>query len=195
LFSDFVNIDSTFLVHKEVALLAYAENTELGRTLRGIIYALADLVWQVKYFAKYPALMPGVGYHVTPGTLAITTEQYREVVSDSCTQDTSVYAYTRHGDWAWVSVRKEHMCRLVDCIESEYSDQHSWHKSYKVKVDYAYYSDPVKWHGIEFHWGEDDITYNGSSTSLPELETMLAEQKPSTVHAKALELRKAVDLY
>jgi hypothetical protein len=196
MFRDFANLDRTFLAHKEVALLAYAENTELGRTLRGIIYALADLVWQVQYFGKYPELMPSVGYHVMPGILAITTEHYQnKVVSDSCTQDTSVYAYTRHGDWAWVSVQKDHMSRLANCIKSEYSSQSNWHQSYKIKVDYAYYGDPVSWYGIEFHWGKDDIKYRGFSTSLPELETMLAEQKPSTAHAKAVELRRAVDLY
>jgi hypothetical protein len=195
LFRHFTNLGRTFRAHKEVALLAYAEDTVLSRTLRGIIYSLADLVWQVKYFAKYPALMPSIGYHVMPGTLVITHEDDREVVSDSCTQDTSVYAYTRHGDWAWVSVRKEHMCKLADCIESEYSGSHNWHQSYKTKVDYAYHTDPVQWHGIKFYWGEDNITYNAASTSLLELEEMLAKWEPSTSHGKAVLLRKAVDLY
>jgi hypothetical protein len=193
-FDKFVQLDRLIHKYKELALMLYAENTDLGRVFRGILHAIVDTVWQVKYFAKYPALIDGVGCHVPTGLIACTKYPGKDIVHASCTEDVSVYAYTRHGSHAWLSVRKEHMCKLVEIIEAEYTGWSKLHQS-DIKVDYTYHGEPVKWHGIEFHWGEDDITYNGVSTSPQELEDMLAKPEPSTTHGKVVEVLKAFDLY
>jgi len=193
-FDDFVKLDRLIRKYKELALMLYAENTDLGRVFRGILYAVVDVAWQIKYFATYPALINGGGYHVPTGLIACT--RYPEDIDHvSCTEDVSVYAYTRHGNHAWLSVCREHARRkLEEFIVAEYTGWSKLHQS-DIKVDYTYHDELVRWHGIEFHWGKDDVTYNGISTSPQELENMLAKLEPSTSHGKVVELLKTFDLY